>query len=65
LKLATFELMDETGRMWVSAWRGHVDSVKDLKVGDRIVIKNAYVKRGFGDQLELSTRNATSISKET
>jgi hypothetical protein len=36
-----------------------------LKVGDRIVIKNAYVKRGFGDQLELSTRNATSIAKET
>ena len=65
LKLATFELKDETGRMWVSAWRNHADSVKDLKVGDRIVIKNAYVKKGFGDQLELSTRNATSIAKET
>jgi replication factor A1 len=65
LKLATFELKDETGRMWVSAWRNHADSVKDLNVGDRIVIKNAYVKKGFGDQLELSTRNATSIAKET
>jgi len=65
LKLTTFELKDETGRMWVSAWRNHAESVKDLKVGDRIVIKNAYVKRGFGDQLELSTRNATSIAKET
>jgi replication factor A1 len=64
LKLATFELKDETGRMWVSAWRNHADYVKDLKVGDRIVIENAYVKRGFGDQLELSTRNATSIVKE-
>jgi replication factor A1 len=65
LKLATFELKDETGRMWVSAWRNHADSVKDLNVGDRLVIKNAYVKKGFGDQLELSTRNATSIAKET
>jgi replication factor A1 len=65
LKLATFELKDEKGRMWVSAWRNHVDSVKDLKVGDRIVIRNAYVKKGFGDQLELSTRNATSIAKKT
>lgn len=65
LKLATFELKDETGRMWISAWRNHADSVKDLDVGDRIVIKNAYVKKGFGDQLELSTRNATSIAKET
>jgi ssDNA-binding replication factor A large subunit len=64
LKLATFELKDETGRMWVSAWRNHADSVKDLKAGDRIVIENVYVKRGFGDQLELSTRNATSIVKE-
>jgi len=65
LKLATFELKDETGRMWVSAWRNHVDSVKDLNVGDRIVIKNGYVKKGFGDQLELSTRNSTSVAKET
>jgi ssDNA-binding replication factor A large subunit len=65
LKLATFELKDETGRMWVSAWRNHADSVKDFNVGDRLIIKNAYVKKGFGDQLELSTRNATSIVKET
>jgi hypothetical protein len=35
-----------------------------LKVGDRIVMKNVYVKRGFGEQLELSTRSATSIIKE-
>lgn len=65
LKLATFELKDETGRIWVSAWRNHADSVKDLNVGDRVVIKNVYVKKGFGDQLELSTRNTTSIAKET
>lgn len=65
LRLATFEMKDETGRMWVSAWRNHSDSVKDLSVGDRIIIRNAYVKKGFGDQLELSTRNATSIVKET
>jgi len=63
VKLAVFELKDETGRTWFSAWRTHVDSVKDLKVGDKIIIKNAYVKKGFGDQLELSTRNTTSIVK--
>jgi hypothetical protein len=27
-------------------------------------MKNAYVKKGFGDQLELSTRNATSIVRK-
>ena len=64
LKLATFELKDETGKMWVSAWRNHADYVKDLKIRDRIIIKNAYVKKGFGDQLELATKSATSIIKE-
>jgi replication factor A1 len=64
LKLATFELQDETGRIWVSAWRNHAESVKTLKVGDKVIIENAYVKRGFGDQLELGTRNTTSIVKK-
>ena len=63
LKLANFELKDETGGIWVSAWREHAESVKDLKVGDKLVIRDVYVKKGFGDQLELSTRNATSIVK--
>ncbi len=63
VKLATFELKDETGRIWFSTWRMHADSVKDLKVGDKIIVKNVYVKRGFGDQLELSTRSITSIVK--
>jgi hypothetical protein len=57
-------LKDETGRTWVSAWRMHADSVKDLKVGDKIIMKNVYVKKGFGDQLEISTRNTTSIVKQ-
>jgi replication factor A1 len=61
VKLATFELGDETGRTWVSAWRNHVEIVKNLKAGDKIVIKNAYVRRGFAEQLEVSTRDATSI----
>jgi replication factor A1 len=62
VKLASFELKDETGSIWVSVWRDQTDSVKSLKLGDRIIIKNAYVKKGFGNQLELSTRNTTSIS---
>jgi len=33
-----------------------------LKQGDKILIKNAYVKKGFTDQFEISTRNATSIT---
>jgi ssDNA-binding replication factor A large subunit len=64
VKLANFEFGDETGRIWVSAWRMHADALKDVKAGDKVIIKNAYVKKGFGDQLELSTRNTTSIVKD-
>jgi replication factor A1 len=62
LRIATFELKDETGRIWVSAWRKHADAVGNLKFGEKISIKNAFVKKGFGDQLELSTRDSTSIT---
>jgi len=62
VKLTIFELKDETGRIWVSAWRKHADLVKDLKIGNEIMIKDAYVKKGFGEQLEISTRDKTSIS---
>lgn len=62
LKLATFELKDETGRMWVSAWRRHADTAGKLKVGDKLILKDVYVKRGFGDQLEISTKKTTFIT---
>jgi len=61
-KLAVFEVKDETGKIWVSAWRKHADTVSNLKVGDKIIIKNAYAKKGFGEQLEISTRSKTIIT---
>lgn len=61
VKLAIFELKDDSGGIWVSAWRTHADTIKNLKVGDKIRIENAYVRKGFGDQLELSTRNTARI----
>jgi replication factor A1 len=63
VKLAVFELKDETGKIWVSAWRKHAEIASNLKIGDKITIKNAYVKRGFGDQREITTRNTTIIEK--
>ncbi len=63
LKLTTFELKDETGSIQVSVWRQHAEFAGNMTVGDRIVIRNAYVKKGFGDQLELSTRNGTVFER--
>jgi len=62
VKLTVFELKDETGRIWISAWRKHAEAAEELKVGYKVVIKNVYVKKGFRDQPEISTRNTTSIT---
>jgi len=59
--LTNFELKDATGKIWVSAWKELADFTKKLSVGDKIQIKNGYVKRGFADNLEISTRSQTSI----
>jgi replication factor A1 len=62
VKLASFELKDATGRIWVSAWRKHAEAAGNLKVGDKILLKNAQVRKGFGDQLEICTREVTSLT---
>jgi replication factor A1 len=62
VKLAVFELKDDTGSVRVSAWRNHADVAGGLKVSDWVRLKNVYVKKGFGDSVELSTRNATVIT---
>ena len=59
--VASFELRDGTGKIGVSAWRKLAEVVKDLTVGTHIRIKNAYVRKGFADQLELTSRTFTSI----
>lgn len=65
VKVATFEIKDETGSIWVTAWRQHAQTAAKLEKGEKITIKNAYVKRGFADQLEISTRSTTIIKVES
>jgi replication factor A1 len=62
IKLSVFDLKDDDGRIRVSAWREHAEAFKDLKLGDKVVFQNIYVKKGFGGKLELSTRTATVAS---
>jgi len=59
--VTSFDLTDETGRIRVSLWRKLADSVKEFNVGTKVRIRKAYVKKGFGDQLELTSRFATSV----
>lgn len=59
--VSSFELKDDTGKIWVSMWRTLVDVAKNITVGTRIKIKNAYARKGFSDQLELTSRSLTSL----
>lgn len=59
--VTTFELKDETGRIWVSAWRRLAEVAGGLRVGTHVRVRDGYVKRGFADQLEISSRSSTSI----
>jgi ssDNA-binding replication factor A large subunit len=61
VKLASLELIDETGRIWFSAWRKHAEVACLLRVSDMVRIEDAYVKRGFGDQREISTSERSCI----
>jgi len=66
--VTSFDLEDETGKIRVSVWRKLTEVVKNTSVGTKIRINNAYAKKGFADQLELTSRSYTSIeilSKKT
>jgi hypothetical protein len=62
VKLSVFDLKDESGKIRVSAWREHAEAFKDLKIGDKVILQNVYVKKGIGGKTELSTRTATVAS---
>jgi replication factor A1 len=62
VKVASFELEDESGRIWVSAWRHKAEVAASFRKGDTIIIKDAYLRKGFGENLEISTRDATTIN---
>ncbi len=62
IKLLAFDLKDESGSVRVSAWREQAEALKDLKISDKLHLKNVYVKKGFGGKLEVSTRASTVTS---
>ncbi|MCL2643217.1 MAG: OB-fold nucleic acid binding domain-containing protein [Candidatus Bathyarchaeota archaeon] len=61
IKLFTFDLRDETGLIRVSVWRSQVEQLCDLKLGDKVIVENGFVKKGYGDKLELTTRSGTQF----
>lgn len=63
VKLASFDLRDETGTIRVTAWREHADTARKLFIGEKISLDNVYAKVGYNGKLELSTRSATVLTR--
>jgi len=61
IKVASFDITDDTGRISVSLWRQHAEFATELSTGTRILLKNVYAKKVFADQLELTTRASTEL----
>jgi len=59
--VTSFDLKDDTEKIRVCVWRRLTEVAKNLMVGTHIRINNAYVKKGFAGQLELTSRAYTSI----
>lgn len=59
--VTAFELEDESGKIWISAWREHANVAEQLVVGAKVRLSDVFVRRGFGDTLELTTRVSTRI----
>lgn len=61
MKVATFKIADETGSIWVSAWRTLADAASKLRIGDKVRVENARAKKGFDDKLEITTTSSTRM----
>ena len=61
--VVSFEIKDETGRIWVSVWRELAEKIEkeELKRGIIIKLDNFYVKKGFNDELEVFSRRDSSF----
>jgi ssDNA-binding replication factor A large subunit len=62
VKLASFEIRDETGSIRVVAWREQANATIALKKGMLILLKNVNAKQGRDQKLELSTITNSSIT---
>ncbi len=62
--VASFKLADDTGEALVSAWRKHASKVEGLDVGAKVKLREVFVLKASGDQLEIATRTSSIIETE-
>jgi len=63
VKVASFELSDDTGKIKVSLWRKLAEAAETISVGDLIKIRNIFVRKDMLGELSLSSGMLTSLEK--
>jgi replication factor A1 len=63
VKLASFELEDETGRVSVSLWRDYATLAENLSVNEKIRLRCVYVDRNSFEGLILSSGSGTELDR--
>jgi replication factor A1 len=64
LKVASIRIRDETGEVRASFWRSLAEKFDDTLAGSQIIVRNAYVKPGYIDELELTSGSITDVEIE-
>jgi replication factor A1 len=59
--VASFDLADDSGNIGVSLWRRQAELARNLQDGTRVRLKDVYVKKGFSNLLQLSSRATTTV----
>jgi len=63
VKVASFELSDNTGKAELFLWRESADTAEKLSVGEHVKIRNIYVSKGSLGELKLSSSMLTSVER--
>ncbi|MHA1368489.1 MAG: OB-fold nucleic acid binding domain-containing protein [Promethearchaeota archaeon] len=61
-RVINFIVADDTGSIYVVAWRSLVDEIKKFKEGDTVLVKNAKARfNRFSDRIEISLSSLSTI----
>jgi len=61
LTVVSLRIRDDTGEIGVSLWNENAEKARDLLIGTRLKIRDAFARVGFNGDLELSTRSSTKV----
>ena len=61
-KMASIILLDKTGEIRLLLWDKNSRIVNTVKIGDAVLVRNGYGRKGLGDDVEIHAGSLTTIS---